>query len=161
MRDSLPVGLGEFKFSQDPEDILIAYGLGSCVGIGMADPQTRIAGLLHAVLPYNPNGSLIPSPKYVSDGIEILLNELVKYGANPSRLIIRMAGGANMLNAPGFTQSFNIGARNIKAAYDTLQRLKLKVTSQEVGGTIGRTVRFYVRDGRMTIRTLGNQEREI
>jgi chemotaxis protein CheD len=66
-----------------------------------------------------------------------------------------------MLYAPGFTQSFNIGSRNVEATYETLQRLKLKVTSQEVGGTIGRTVRFYVRDGKMTIRTLGNQEREI
>ncbi|MGB9640370.1 MAG: chemotaxis protein CheD [Anaerolineales bacterium] len=161
MKDNLAVGLGEIKLSQDPEDILVAYGLGSCVAVGMADPQARVAGLLHAVLPYNPNGSLTPSPKYVNNGIEILLNEIIAHGAHPNRLIIRVAGGANMLNAPGYTQSFNIGSRNVEATYETLQRLKLKVTSQEVGGTIGRTVRFYVRDGKMTIRTLGNQEREI
>lgn len=161
MKDSIPVGLGEIKLSQDVEDILVAYGLGSCVAIGMADPQVPIAGLLHAVLPYNPNGKISSSSKYVNDGIELLFTELISHGANPNRLIIRVAGGANMLNAPGFTQSFNIGSRNVEATYETMQRLKLKITSQEVGGTIGRTVRFYVRDGRMTIRTLGNQEREI
>jgi len=161
MKDSIPVGLGEIKISQDPEDILVAYGLGSCVAIGMADPQIPIAGLLHAVLPYNPNGNVSSSPKYVNNGLELLFKELISRNAHPARLIIRVAGGANMLNAPGFTQSFNIGSRNVEATYETLQRLKLKVTSQEVGGTIGRTVRFYVRDGKMTIRTLGNQEREI
>ncbi|MGB9674359.1 MAG: chemotaxis protein CheD, partial [Anaerolineales bacterium] len=146
MNDNLAVSLGEIKISRDPEDVLIAFGLGSCVGIGMADPQLHIAGLLHAVLPYNPNGATSPSPKYVADGIQLLLNEMIKLGAVPNRLIVRMAGGANMLVAPGFTQSFNIGTRNVEAAYETLRKLNLKLTSQEVGGTAGRTVRFYVRD---------------
>ena len=161
MKDSLAAGLGEIKISQDPEDILVAYGLGSCVGIGIADPQVHIAGLLHAVLPSNPNGTEAPNPKYVSSGIEILLKELIQRGASPKRFVIRMAGGANMLVAPGFSNSFNIGTRNVETAYETFKRLGLKLNSHEVGGTTGRTVRFYVRDGKMTIRTVGNQEREI
>lgn len=161
MQDNLAVGLGEVKLSRNPEDVLVAFGLGSCVGIGMYDPQVNVAGLLHAVLPFSPNGTVERSPKYVVSGIEILLEELVRYGAQPSRLIVRMAGGANMLNAPGFSQTFNIGTRNVEAAYETFKKFRLKLAGQEVGGTIGRTVRFYVRDGRMTIRTVGNQEREV
>jgi chemotaxis protein CheD len=72
-----------------------------------------------------------------------------------------MAGGANMLVAPGFSQNLNIGARNVEAAYAALQALRLKLSGQDVGGNIGRTVRFYVANGRMTIRTIGNQEREV
>ncbi|MFZ5808887.1 MAG: chemotaxis protein CheD [Chloroflexota bacterium] len=161
MQDNLAVGLGEIKLSRNPDDVLVAYGLGSCVGIGMYDPQVRVAALLHAVLPDSPNGAVERSPKYVSSGIEMMLEEMMKHGAQPSRLIIRMAGGANMLAAPGFAQTFNIGTRNVEAAYETLKKFRLKIASQEVGGTSGRTVRFYVRDGRMTIRTVGNQEREV
>jgi chemotaxis protein CheD len=161
MQDSVAVGLGECKISRNVEEVLVAYGLGSCVGIGMYDPQLRLAGLLHAVLPTSPNGVAERSAKYVTSGIEILLEEMIKAGAIPSRIIVRMAGGANMLTAPGFSKTFNIGTRNVEAAHEVLQRLRLRLVSEEVGGTIGRTVRFYVCDGRMTIRTVGNQERVI
>ena len=51
MTNSLSVGLGELVISSDPEDVLVAYGLGSCVGIAMYNPVTKTGGLLHAVLP--------------------------------------------------------------------------------------------------------------
>lgn len=161
MQDSVAVGLGECKVSRNIEEVLAAYGLGSCVGIGMYDPQLRLAGLLHAVLPISPNGVAERSAKYVTSGIEILLDEMIKAGAIPSRIIVRMAGGANMLTAPGFSKTFNIGTRNVETAHEVLKQHRLRLVSEEVGGTIGRTVRFYVYDGRMTIRTVGNQEREI
>lgn len=161
MQNSVAVGLGECKVSHNVEEVLVAYGLGSCVGIGMYDPQLRLAGMLHGVLPTSPNGVAERSTKYVTSGIEILLEEMLKGGANPSRIIVRMAGGANMLTAPGFSNTFNIGTRNVEAAHEVLKRLRLRLVSEEVGGTIGRTVRLYVYDGRMTIRTVGNQEREI
>jgi len=160
MTNSLGVGLGEIKISDDPNDILVAYGLGSCLGIGLYDPDIRLAGLLHALLPLHPNGNEF-SPRYVNSGIINLLAEMLRRGARRHRLIVRMAGGANMLAAPGFNQAFNIGTRNVEAARVTLSALGLKISGEEVGGTSGRTVRFYVADGRMTIRMMGNQEREI
>ncbi len=161
MANSIAVGLGEIKTSRDPDDILVAYGLGSCLGIGMQDPVARVAGLLHAVLPYHTNGTEARTGKFVDSGLQALLAQLTFMGANPARMVIRMAGGANMLIAPGFSTVLNIGSRNIEAAYTSLAALKLKIASKEVGGNTGRTVRFYVSDGRMTIRTMGNQEREV
>jgi chemotaxis protein CheD len=155
------VGLGEIKLSQNPEDVLVAYGLGSCLGIGMYDPIARSAGLLHAVLPYHPDGHKEFTSRYVDSGIQAIVYEMEKLGADRTRLIIRMAGGANMLTIPGFTQSFNIGTRNVEAARAIIKTFDLRLASYEVGGTIGRTIRFYVNDGRMTIRTVSNQEREI
>jgi chemotaxis protein CheD len=161
MLNILSVGLGELKISRDPNDILVAYGLGSCVGIGMYDPGLRLAGLLHALLPAHPNGDSSHSAKYVDTGIVALMVEMIRAGADRKRIIVRMAGGANMLAAPGFSQCLNIGARNVEAAYATLEGLNIKLSSLEVGGVLGRTVRFYVASGRMTIRAFGNQEREI
>jgi chemotaxis protein CheD len=161
MLNMVSVGLGEVKISRDPMDVLTAFGLGSCLGIGMYDPVARVAGLLHAILPSMPNGSTEHAARYVDSGIRTLLNLILNAGGLQSRLIIRMAGGANMLVAPGFSSTLNIGSRNIEVAYATFNKLNLKLASQDVGGSIGRTVRFYVADGRMTIRTIGNQEREV
>jgi chemotaxis protein CheD len=161
MLNNIAVGLGEIKMSCNSQDILVAYGLGSCLGIGMFDPVARVAALLHAILPTQQNCSKDASAKYVDSGIRVMLEQMTGEGVNPRRLIIRVAGGANMLIAPGFSQVLNIGTRNIEAAQIVFESLNLHVTSHEVGGHAGRTVRFYVADGRMTVRTIGNQEREI
>jgi chemotaxis protein CheD len=154
------VGLGEIKIGSGPADVLVAFGLGSCVGIGMYDPKIHLGGLLHAVLPQSKNNSDVEA-KYVDTGIRLLLSQMVAAGAVQSRLIVRMVGGANMLTAPGLANSFDIGTRNVEAAREMLKSLRMSITAEEVGGSIGRTVRLYIADGRMTIRMMGGQEREI
>jgi chemotaxis protein CheD len=160
MENSLTVGLGEIQISQNAMDVLVAFGLGSCVGVGLYDPMTHVAGMLHAVLPES-NGTEEKSPKYVALGIPILLEQVIAAGAVRARLIVRMAGGANMLTAPGFANTFDIGTRNIAAARASLLSLGLTLRAEEVGGNIGRTVRLFVADGRMTIRSMGNPEHPL
>jgi chemotaxis protein CheD len=158
METSVGVGLGEIAVSQNHDEILVAFGLGSCVGIGAYDPIKGIAGLLHAVLPEPLNGSDLTSTKYVGNGINKLFDEMIKKGAVKERLIIRMAGGANMLTSPGLSKTFDIGTRNIAMAQSILEAQKMKVVSQNVGGNTGRTFRVYVVDGKMTIRMIGEKE---
>lgn len=158
METSVGVGLGEVAVSQNRDEILVAFGLGSCVGIGAYDPIKGIAGLLHAVLPEPLNGSDLTSTKYVGNGINKLFEEMIKKGAVRERLIIRMVGGANMLTSPGLSKTFDIGTRNIAMAQSILEAQKMKVVSQNVGGNTGRTFRVYVVDGKMTIRMIGEKE---
>ena len=47
MPNTQSIGLGEMVISRDPQDVLVAYGLGSCVGVGMYDPTARVAGMVH------------------------------------------------------------------------------------------------------------------
>lgn len=165
MNNPISLGLGELTTSHDPEDVLVAYGLGSCLGISMIDPLARVAGLLHAVLPEGLYGSQGEDPstygKYVDRGIENLLAAMAKEGSLRNRLIIRVVGGANMLIAPGLTSTFDIGTRNIEKARLTFQRLNMKVAVEEVGGHTGRTVRVYVANSRVTVRVIGEKEHEI
>ena len=157
---TVPVGLGEMKISSDPDDVLTIYGLGSCVGVGMYDPVAGVAGLLHAVLPEakpEENGS----PKYVSSGIQTLLEAVIQGGGVKRRLQIRVVGGANLLTAPGHQGTFNIGARNIEMTQSTLAALRLSIRGGEVGGNVGRTMRLYVQDGRVTVRSMGKPERQL
>ena len=159
MRNDISVGLGEIKISKNPDDVLVAFGLGSCVGICLYDPKIHLGGLLHAVLP-KVNGNE-KTGKYVDSGVNLLLDELIKAGALKSRLTVRMAGGANMLTAPGLSSTFEIGTRNIDSARQVLKELGFIIKKEEVGGQTGRTVRLYVVDGNMTIRVMGGKEREI
>ncbi len=163
-KDPISLGLGERAISRDPDDVLVAYGLGSCLGISMVDPITRISGLLHAVLPGAASGLPSSDPnshKYVDSGIEDMLAAVIKEGAIKSRLIVRIVGGANMLISPGMTSSFDIGTRNMDTARKTLQSLNMKITAEEVGGHTGRTVHVYVADSRVTVRVIGEKERDI
>lgn len=158
------VGLAECVISRNPDDVLVAYGLGSCIGVVMIDPVSRFCGLLHAVLPRAGDGmdqAELNPHKYVEHGIESLVAALKKEGVNPSRLTVRIAGGANMLMLSGLTQAFDIGTRNVEAARTTLRRLNLSLAAAEVGGHTGRTVRVYVADHRVTVRGIGEKEREI
>ena len=156
------VGLAEFAMSRNPEEVLVAYGLGSCVGVVMTDPVSRLCGLLHAVLPRVGDGIGEVNPhKYVDSGIEKMLGALKKAGADPTRLIVRIVGGSNMVILPDSTHPFEIGTRNIAAAQSTLGRLNMPIAAAEVGGRIGRTVRVYVADTRVTVRVIGGKEREI
>ncbi len=161
METSVGVGLGEIAVSQNTNEVLVAFGLGSCVGVGVYDSARGIAGLLHAVLPEPLNGSDQDSTKYVKNGIVKLLDEMIKKGANKDKLIVRIAGGANMLTSPGLSKTFDIGTRNIAMAISVLNSMKLKIVSQNVGGNIGRTFRVYVSDGKMTIRMIGEKESEF
>jgi chemotaxis protein CheD len=158
------IGLGEQAISRNAEDILVAYGLGSCVGVVMIDPGNQVSGLLHAVLPRPADGrvhALHNCSKYVEGGIEGLIAAMVREGANKNRLIVRLVGGANMLMTSGLTRSFDIGTRNIEAAQATLNRLSMPIAAAEVGGHIGRTLRVYVGDSRVTVRVIGQKEYEI
>lgn len=158
METSVGVGLGEIAVSKNQNDVLVAFGLGSCVGVGVYDPVKGIAGLLHAVLPEPLNGSDLTSTKYVGNGIKKLLEDVIQMGAVKERLIIRIAGGANMLTSPGLSKTFDIGSRNITTAISILDSMKLKIIGQNVGGNSGRTFRIYVADGKMTIRIIGEKE---
>lgn len=161
METSVGVGLGEVIVSKNPEVILVAFGLGSCVGIGVYDPSKRVAGLLHAVLPEPLNGHDQESTKYVGNGIKKLIEMMIDEGASRDRLVIRMAGGANMLTSPGLSKTFDIGTRNIASATGTLESMRLNVVGKNVGGNTGRTLRVYVADGKMTIRIIGEKETDF
>lgn len=157
MGEPISVGLGESVVSKNSEDVLVAYGLGSCVAVSMYDPEKKVCGLLHAVLPEEMANSEIKT-KFVDSGIAELLKDMEKAGARRNHLVIRIAGGANMITAPGFSKSFDIGTRNIQSAHKTLEKLMLPLKSESVGGHLGRTVRFFVSSGQLTVRMIGGEE---
>ncbi len=159
----VPVGIGELKVTKDPADVLVAYGLGSCVGVCLYDPDVKVAGLAHVMLPNSAEAiSQNPVGKFADRAVPMLLEEIVKLGGNPRRLMCKIAGGAQMLIAPGFPAGgFNIGERNVEAVRAALERYKVALRKAETGGTRGRTLSLYAATGRVMVRTIGEKETEL
>jgi len=152
------VEIGGLAISSDPEDTLISYALGSCVGVAMYDPVARIGGLIHAKLPIarDTRPELSGGPATCADlGTMRLLQGMYEAGAVKSRLLISLAGCGN----PVKTITHDIGARNYTIVRKVLWKNGLLVHAEDVGGEKPRTITLHLGTGEVTISSLGETVR--
>lgn len=152
---ALIVGISDCKVSNDPEGVLMTYALGSCIAVGVNDPVARISGLLHFMLPeasIDMDKAQQNPYMFADTGIPRLLNAVLQSGANRRRLVVRIAGGAQILDGH---ELFQIGRRNYLAARKILWKAGLLVAGEAVGGEVSRTVRMEVPTGKTWIREGG------
>ena len=155
------MGIGQLAISADPLDVLVAYGLGSCVGVSAFDPCHNIAGMVHVLLPSSENATPGREPARFADlGIDLLLDQLGDAGASRAKLRIKVAGGASVLG-PGTGEKFKIGARNAEAVKARFRHHGLQVLSEELGGNSGRTLEMYVATGKTYFRTAASPATEL
>ncbi len=144
-------------WAADKGDVdLVTLGLGSCVAIMLYDAKARAGAMAHILLP---SRSLARESanlaKFPETAVPLLLQRLGTLGADPKRLVAKLAGGASMfaqLMTPG---SIQMGERNIVAARNALRTAGIPVAAEAVGGGTGRSVRFHLADGRVEIRSVG------
>ena len=155
------VGIGEYKIALCPNR-LVTLGLGSCVGVSLWDPVTKMGGLLHIMLPNSKEFSKVVKPeKYADLGIPLIVQELVRQGAGQSRMIAKLVGGAQMFSGADKKQLFNIGERNIEMSRKILKEITIRITAEEVGGNKGRTMYLDTATGEVLIRTIGKDIKVI
>ncbi len=150
MTSKLRVGIAEIRIGRAPE-LLVSYGLGSCLGVMLYDRELRCGGLAHTLLPEPGNGMQVTRPgKFVSTAVHALLEELLAAGAERQRLIAKLCGGAHMFqNSSG---KATIGERNLVIARDLLQELDIPLVAEDVGGSKGRSCEFRLSDGKVLVR---------
>lgn len=162
LENNISVGLGEIKVTADVSTYLVAFGLGSCIGLCAYDPQLKIAGMAHIVLPKSkPDSKNENASKFADIAIPALLSKLYKYGASKGRLIIKMAGGAQMIQIPGFSSNLEMGIKNIEATRQLLQSNGIRIVAEDVGGSHGRSVWLATASGEVMIRTAGQGIRRL
>ncbi len=109
----IKVGMADLNVCVSP-DRITTLGLGSCVGIALRDPVTKIGGLAHIMLPDSTtirNNSNIP--KFADTGIEELVKQVTRKGANRSRLVAKIAGGAQMFGFNSNSEMVRVGERDV------------------------------------------------
>lgn len=161
MSVEIKVGMADLNVCVSP-DRITTLGLGSCVGIALRDPVTKIGGLAHIMLPDSTtirNNSNIP--KFADTGIEELVKQVTRRGANRSRLVAKIAGGAQMFGFNSNSEMVRVGERNVQATKKKLAQLKIPIVAEDTGKNFGRTVIFYPETGDFVIRAVGKQEYKI
>jgi chemotaxis protein CheD len=158
---SMIVGISDCKVTRDPNSVLVTYALGSCIAVLMHDPVTKVSGLLHYMLPE----SAIDAKKaeqnpfmFADTGIPGMIHALQTAGGDAKRMVVRLAGGAQVLDSQGV---FQIGKRNYLAARRILWKAGILIAGEAVGGEVSRTARLEVATGRLWLREGGGMEREL
>jgi len=135
--------------------MLTTIGLGSCVAIVLHDADRTIGGLAHILLP---SESLAQDrsnrAKFPASAVPLLLEEMQRLGARPTRITARLVGGASMFAALMPAGGLQMGERNLLATRDALGKARLPIVGEDVGGGHGRSVFFDIQSGEVQVRSM-------
>lgn len=161
MSEIIKVGMADLNICKSPDGIT-TLGLGSCVGIAIRDPITKVGGLAHIMLPDSTAVSNNSNkPKFADTGITMLVEKMVAAGALRTNLVAKIAGGAQMFGFQNKSDLVRVGERNVEATKKKLAELKIPILAQDTGANYGRTVIFYPETGDFIIRAVGKNEKTI
>ncbi len=147
------VGISDIKISDQPEDVLITYSLGSCIGVTMYDPVAGVGGMIHYMLPtskVSPDKAKTRPGMFADTGVPLLVKTLYENGATKQNMVVKVAGGAQLMDP---NKLFNIGERNFLILRKLLWKNNILIKAQDVGGMRARTMRLEISTGRVTIKS--------
>jgi chemotaxis protein CheD len=153
------VNFGELKMSRNPAETLVAFSIGSGIGVSIYDPMTKSGGLLNFMLPdssvLSPSKAHIQPFMFADTGLAAFFDALHDFGAQRENFKVVIAGGAQIIDQ---TTEFNIGYKNHQAITSLLKAAHLTVEYADIGGVSLRTLRLDLGNGDSVIQTLGQTE---
>lgn len=156
------VNFSESKISTNPSETLVAFSIGSGIGVSLYDAVCGVGAVLNFVLP---DSATILSERakhlpcmFADTGMQTLLDALYDIGVKAETMKVVIAGGAHILDQ---SSGFNIGLKNHQAITSILSRENLVIHHEDIGGNSRRTLSLNIRSGRSTIQTAGKGEANI
>ncbi|HEY5513886.1 MAG TPA: chemotaxis protein CheD [Geomonas sp.] len=137
---------GELFASREP--VTISTLLGSCVAACLYDPVNRVVGMNHFMLSSRRYSRDLPiyvteAGRYGIHAMELLINEMMRMGAERKRLCAKVFGGATILRHTGSVGNFFcVGKVNCRFIKDFLEEERIPILAQELGGEKGRVIHF-------------------
>jgi putative nucleotidyltransferase with HDIG domain len=152
---NLHVSAGHYHVASAQPITLEAY-LGTCVGVALFDPEARVGGLAHFLLPepVSTGGAWQPE-KFAASGMPIFLEALYKAGARPAGLQATLAGGALVGPVDDTDLSLDIGGRTAETAERILRAEGIRIDHVETGGFFSCCIRMDLRDGTCRVEPTG------
>lgn len=149
------VDIADARVSKREDDVLVTYSLGSCVGVMVYDPEIRLGGMIHCMLPLSsvdPRKAEEKPFMFVDTGMMKFLKKLFDMGLSRSRAVVKVAGCSKILDNSNL---FRIGERNYTVLRKLLWKNGLMIKAENVGGSVSRTVRLEIATGRCILRSGG------
>jgi chemotaxis protein CheD len=136
------------------EDLTYSTILGSCVSACIRDVEAMVGGMNHFLLAEPPasRGTDAVDVHYGVYLMEMLINEMLVWGALKTRIKAHLYGGANLR-----TGMKAIGTANADFARSFLERERISLMRHDLGGTSARRVDFRPAQGQVRCRTVDAQ----
>jgi chemotaxis protein CheD len=144
---------GQLVVTKDEMEITTI--LGSCVSVCLFDPNGRIAGMNHFIMPVNDNYKS-DIEKYGNTSLEFMLDKMLCMGSNQRDIVAKIFGGGELLTYKNL--NFNIGKKNFEAALDFICKHEIRIISKSVGGIMGRKIIFNTLTGIIRHKYLASSE---
>jgi chemotaxis protein CheD len=139
---------GQIAVASEPTAITTV--LGSCVAVCLHDPDARVGGMNHFLLPHQVERER--SPRFGSCAVPALIEAVVRAGASRGALVAKVFGGASVLGA--LRSGRNLGGENVQLALRLLEEERIPILDRDVGGTRGRKVVLLADEGTAWVRQL-------
>jgi chemotaxis protein CheD len=128
--------------------------LGSCVSTCLWDPAERIGGMNHFMLPGDTASAGSPwaaSARFGVYAMEVLINDMIRMGADRRRMVAKVFGGAQLL--AGFDR-LDVGAKNSEFVLDFLKVEGIRIVARDLLDVCPRKVHFFVDSGKVQVKRL-------
>lgn len=135
------IGQGEYAIGSRPAEV-IGTLLGSCVSTCLWDAQAGLGGMNHMVFSGKSRNAGMWNGHGVS-AMEVLINQLMRRGAERNRLKAKVFGGAQL-----FEGLARAGKQNVDFALSYLKSEGIELIGGDVGGERARRVEFWPASGR-------------
>ena len=147
--NQVSIGIGDYFASS--QDVVIHTVLGSCVAVCLYDPENKIGGMNHILMPFNPDiNKYDASARYGINAMELLINAIMRLGGNRKKMVAKTFGGANLLMA--VSQDNAMGVRNVEFVVNFLRAEKIKILSRDFGGHDSRKIFFHIATGEVFLK---------
>ncbi len=135
------------EYFVDTEDLLVQTTLGSCIAACLWDRVAKVGGMNHFMLPEGAGDS----GRYGSFAMELLINEMMKRGANKGRMEAKIFGGGAVISG---MNTINVGERNTNFVIDYLKTERIPIVSKDVMDVYPRKVCFLPASGKAMVKRL-------
>lgn len=135
----------------------ISTVLGSCVSTCLWDPLQRVGGMNHFMLPGDTAGVASPWAASARLGVyamEVLINDMVRLGADRRRMVAKVFGGARLLAGFG---TLDVGTKNCEFVLAFLREEGIRVAAQDLLDVCPRKVVFFPFTGKAQVKRLNLQ----
>lgn len=150
--DAVKILPGEYYATTD--DTLIVTVLGSCVSVCLRDQKLKIGGMNHFLLPSDDAAnisSVSESARYGVYAMELLINQMLKLGANKDNLEAKVFGGGNVLRGLNLN---SVGERNAEFILEYLKSEHIPILATDLLDQYPRKVYFFPETGKVLVRKI-------
>lgn len=145
--DAVKVLPGEYFVTN--HEMVIMTVLGSCIAACIWDPQVRVGGMNHFMLPEGSGAQ--DGGRYGSFAMELLINEMMKKGATRMTMEAKIFGGGQVISG---MNTLNVGQRNTEFVMNYLKTERIPIVSKDVLDVYPRKVCFFPASGKAMVKRL-------